>query len=211
MSGSTSGEKAATGGQGRVGFGSRPALLVVDLNRGFVGPDSMLAERGEPVVETVTDLIERCRAADVPIFYFTYVYSPEAEVWARKLPANRDFLPGSKLIELDPRLGRRPDETLIEKAWASPFFDTGLHRQLHELGVDTVIVTGVTTSGCVRASAIDGCSHGFRVIVPEEAVGDREDEPHFANLRDIELKYGDVVSIDELHAYLANLKAERAA
>jgi maleamate amidohydrolase len=112
------------------------------------------------------------------------------------------LISGSELIELDPRLLRAPEDLVIVKQYASAFFGTHLASTLTAKRIDTLIVTGCTTSGCVRASVVDALSHGFRPIVPVESVGDRAQEPHEANLFDIDSKYGDVVPLSEAVAYL---------
>jgi nicotinamidase-related amidase len=110
---------------------------------------------------------------------------------------------GSRWVEIDPRLARRAGETLLVKKYASCFFGTPLAAQLTAKGVDTIVVTGVTTSGCVRATAVDGCSAGFRVIVPRQAVADRWGPSHAMSLFDIDMKYGDVVDVEDAIAHLA--------
>ena len=108
-------------------------------------------------------------------------------------------------MEIDPRLGRQPEETVVDKKYASAFFGTALASTLRALEVDTVLVAGCTTSGCVRASVVDALQHGFRPIVPHACVGDRAEEPHRANLLDIHGKYGDVVELREALEYLEGL------
>jgi len=115
---------------------------------------------------------------------------------------------GSELVEIDPRLEPRPDEPVLVKKGASAFFGTDLAERLHALGVDTVVICGATTSGCVRASVVDAVQHGFPVLVAREAVGDRAQGPHDANLFDIQQKYGDVVSVDDVVSYLSSTRQE---
>lgn len=152
-------------------------------------------------------MLEAARRAQVPIFFTTVAYDAEcheAGVFIRKVPSLKYLVRGTRWVELDPRLGRRQTESLIEKQFASAFFGSSLASQLTTLGVDTVIVAGVTTSGCVRASVVDSLQHGFRTIVARECVGDRAPGPHQANLLDIDGKYGDVVGVDEVLAYLSS-------
>ncbi|MBV8054719.1 MAG: isochorismatase family protein, partial [Deltaproteobacteria bacterium] len=127
-------------------------------------------------------------------------------LWPEKAPSLLELKIGSDLVELDPRLRRAPEDSLLVKKYASAFLGTPLAPTLVSRGVDTVIVTGCTTSGCVRATIVDALSYGFRPIIPEEAVGDRAQEPHDANLFDIDSKYGDVVSIADALTYLEELK-----
>lgn len=189
----------------RVGFGQRPAVLVVDLVNGFTDPASPLGcDLTRPIRSTVR-VLDAARARGVPIVFSTVGYDANvigSSPWMRKIPANRDLVLGSPLVEVDDRLGKRDDEQLLVKEYASCFFGTDLATRFVAAGVDTVIITGATTSGCVRASAVDACSHGFRTIVVEEAVGDRADLPHYVNLFDIDAKYADVVSEDDVVAFL---------
>lgn len=191
--------------RGRVGFGERPALVVVDVTRGFTDPALPLGAPADAEVEAIRRTIAAARGAGIPILYTTCVYDPAAEVWAGKIPSHRTLAEGSESVELDPRLDRRDDEPLIVKHLPSAFFGTGLAERLRGRGVDTVIVTGFTTSGCVRATVVDGCSYGFRMIVPREAVGDRVAESHTVSLFDIDAKYGDVIDVAEVEAALSRV------
>ena len=120
----------------------------------------------------------------------------------KKVPVLRSMVEGEPLTEIVPELPPKPNDVVLKKQYASAFFGTPLAAMLTSLGVDSVIVTGCSTSGCIRATAVDGMQHGFRVIVPRECVGDRHAGPHEANLFDIDSKYGDVVSKAEVLAYL---------
>ncbi len=197
---------------GRVGFGARPAVLVVDFVVGFTDPASPLAGSFDAELAATVRVLEAARRAKAPVFFTTVAYDAEcreAGVFIRKVPSLRYLVRGTRWVELDPRLARRPTESLIEKQFASAFFGTSLASHLTTLGVDTVIVTGVTTSGCVRASVVDSLQHGFRTMVPRECVGDRAPGPHEANLLDIDGKYGDVVALDEVLVYLSSLPRSR--
>jgi nicotinamidase-related amidase len=185
----------------RVGFGTKPALLVVDATRAFTDPSSPLGTDAEPAVEAICVLVEEARAASIPIVFTAPVYAGQT-IWSKKIPAQRELAPGSDLVKLHPRLDRLPGEKLVEKHHPSVFFDTDVADYLRERDVDTVIVTGLTTSGCVRATVVDSCSLGFRTIVAEEAVADRAELPHLASLFDMDRKYADVTSCDEIGAHL---------
>jgi maleamate amidohydrolase len=190
----------------RVGFGERPALVVVDMTLGFTDPTSPLGTTATSAVDAIRGLLESARAADIPIVFTTCVHdpaSPDSNAWCRKIPAHRRLERGSRWVQIDPRLEMRPSETIVEKRFASAFFGTDLGQRLKELGVDTIIVAGMTTSGCVRATVVDGCSLGFRVIVVEEAVADRARLPHLASLFDIDAKYADVVPAAAVRAAVA--------
>jgi nicotinamidase-related amidase len=154
------------------------------------------------------------REREIPIVFSTVAYDSElqeAGVWIRKIPSNKWLVEGSEWVELDERLGRRPREMLLVKKYASCFFGTDLAARLVSRQIDTLIITGCTTSGCVRASAVDACSLGLRTIVVQDAVGDRAELPHIANLFDIDAKYGDVVEQDEALGYLQALPGRVAA
>jgi nicotinamidase-related amidase len=189
----------------RVGFGEKPALLVVDATRAFTDPSSPLGTDAEPAVEAIGVLVEEARAAGIPIVFTAPVYAGPT-IWSTKIPAQRELTPESDLVKLHPRLDRRPDEKLVEKHHPSVFFETDIADYLRERDVDTVIVTGLTTSGCVRATVVDACSLGFRAIVAEEAVADRAELPHLASLFDMDRKYADVTSCDNIRAHLQGIR-----
>ncbi len=193
---------------GRVGFGTRPALIVIDLITGFTDARSPLAGNLDPQLEATRTLLGSARSHGVPVIFTTVAYDSdlqEAGLWIRKIPSNNWLVEGSEWIELDTRLERRPSEMLLVKKYASCFFGTDLVARLQSRRVDTVLLAGCTTSGCVRATAVDACSYGFHTIVVEEAVGDRAELPHLASLFDIDAKYGDVVSLEEAGGYLDGL------
>ena len=185
----------------RVGFGSRPAVVVVDFIVGFTDITSPLAGDFSRELRATSSILSAMRKRGFPVFFTTTAYDKamtEAGVFVRKVPSLAVLQRGSRWVEIDPSLKRRSNEVVIEKQYASAFFGTPLASTLHAQGVDTLIVTGCTTSGCVRATAVDGLQHGLRVIVPRECVGDRAAGPHEANLIDIDGKYGDVVSVAEV-------------
>jgi maleamate amidohydrolase len=201
-------EYAAQGLGGRVGFGARPAIVVVDLIKGFTSRESPFGSDLDAQVHATRRLVQAARERDVPVIYSTIVYDPslrDAGLWLRKIASNKWLVEGSEWTELDPRLDRRPGEILLVKKYASCFFGTDLSTQLQALGVDTAVITGCTTSGCVRATAVDACSSGLHTIVVQEAVGDRARLPHLAALFDIDSKYGDVLSLDETLEHLQRL------
>jgi nicotinamidase-related amidase len=159
-------------------------------------------------------LLAVAREREIPVIFTTIGFEPnlkDASLWLEKLPALEDLIVGSKWVEIDPRLGRREDETVILKKGPSAFFGTNLPSILISQGVDTVVLCGATTSGCVRASAIDLLQYGYPTLVPRECVGDRAQEPHEANLVDIQAKYADVVSIEEALSYLESITQEVGA
>ena len=179
------------------GFGRRPALIVVDLSRGFTDPASPLGAEMDDVVAATRTMLDAAREAGLPVVFTTVVYDDANEraaaVFLRKVPALRVLQPGSEWIEVDPRLGRRADEPVLSKAFASAFFGTPLAAIL--AGHDCLLVCGATTSGCVRATVVDALQHGLMPVVPRECVGDRWPAAHDASLFDIEHKHGDVVAL----------------
>jgi nicotinamidase-related amidase len=191
-----------------VGFGQRPALLAIDFITGFTDLRSPLAGDLDSQMEATNRLLEPARAAGVPVIFSTVAYDPdlqEAGIWIRKIPSNSWLVEGSEWVEVDKRLNQRPGEMTLVKKYASCFFGTDLAARLISRRVDTVILTGCTTSGCVRATAVDACSYGFHTIVVEDAVGDRAALPHAASLFDIDAKYGDVVGLGAAQSYLEAL------
>ena len=191
----------------RLGFGARPALIVIDFLQGYTSPGAPLFAEG--VVRAVDEsvaLIAAARVAGLPVIHTRVLFHTsglDGGLFARKVPVLRSLVPGEPLAEFDPRVAPQEDELVIVKNYASAFFGTSLAATLTAAGIDTAILIGCSTSGCIRASAIDAIQHGFRPIVPRECVGDRHDGPHEANLFDINAKYGDVVDKAEVLSYLA--------
>jgi nicotinamidase-related amidase len=205
---------SAKGFAGRVGFGARPAVLVVDMIRGFTDERSPLASNLDREVENTSRILEAARAAGAPVLLSTVSYDEaldEAGLWARKVPNNEWLVEGTEWVQIDERLGRQAGDMLLIKKYASCFFGTDLVSRLVSRQVDTLIVTGCTTSGCVRASAVDSCSYGFHTIVVEDAVGDRAPLSHLTCLFDIDAKYGDVTTTDAVIEYLESVQRTRSA
>ncbi len=179
-----------------------PALVVVDVNRGFTDPESPLVCDLDGVVDAIRRLLDGFRAAGLPVAFTTVAYDEAgkqaAEVFIAKIPALLVLEAGSRWTEIDPRIAPGADEPVLTKLWASAFHGTPLASFLTTQGCDSVVVTGASTSGCVRATAVDALQHGYRVLVPRDAVGDRNPAAHEANLYDIDTKYGDVVTTDDV-------------
>jgi maleamate amidohydrolase len=200
---------------GRIGFGQTPALLSIDFMNAYTTEDAPFFAPG--VVDAVAasvDLYRAARAAGVPLIYTRVEFHEsgiDGGMFVRKVPALRRLVAGEPLGDIVPELAPDPGDLVIVKQYASSFFGTSLAATLTALGADTLILTGCSTSGCIRATAIDGIQYGSRVIVPRECVGDRRSEPHEANLFDINAKYGDVVSKLEVLDYLDTIRAARAA
>ncbi|WP_433502951.1 cysteine hydrolase family protein [Pseudonocardia halophobica] len=188
----------------RLGFGTRPALVVVDLQQAFTLSDE---RRAAPVLEANAALLAAVRAAGAPVVYTrTFVPSPEeADVrWGATQDLSQ-FLPGSPAAEIDDRITTEPGETVIDKPHASAFFRTGLHERLTELGVNTVLITGTSLSGCVRATAVDASAYQYRAVLVEDCSYDPRTFSREAALWDLADRYADVVSLAETLEYLAGL------
>lgn len=189
------------------GFGDSPALLVIDLINAFTDPATNLGSELDDVVERTGDLLAAFRDADLPRYFTTVAYEEsygDAGVFIEKVPALRELRLGTAAVEVDDRIAPEDTERVILKKYASAFFGTDLVTELTTDGVDTLVIAGVTTSGCVRATAVDSLQHGYRTIVPRDAVGDRAEGPHRANLFDIDAKYGDVVTAEEVVEVVAD-------
>jgi len=191
---------------GRGGFGRRPALIVIDMTLGFTDPESPLACDLEGPISEIQKLLEAARRAEIPIVFTTVAYRESDKLTAAafidKVPALLTLQVGTRWAEIDPRIAPEETEPVLNKLFASGFFGTGLSSLLTAAAVDALIITGASTSGCVRATAVDALQYGFRPIVPSEAVGDRNEQAHKANLYDIDAKYGDVTSVRDTLDYL---------
>ena len=198
---------------GRGGFGRRPALVVVDMTLGFTDPESPLACDLEGPISEIQKLLRAARRAEIPIVFTTVAYRESDKLTAAfidKVPALLTLQAGTRWAEIDPRIAPEETEPVLNKLFASGFFGTGLSSLLTAAGIDTLIITGASTSGCVRATAVDALQYGFRPVVPSEAVGDRNPDAHKANLYDIDAKYGDVVPVRETLDYLEEVAAAHA-
>ena len=193
---------------GRVGYGRRPAVLVVDMQVGLDDPASKVGADQTPAVEAISSLLPIARSNDVPIIFIRTGYRADGRdggLFLKKIPALIELQLDSPAVDVDPRLEPREGDIVITKKFASAFFQTNLPSLLIAEDIDTIILTGCSTSGCIRAAAIDGISHGYRMILPEECISDRAEGPHRANLFDINAKYGDVVPLAEVIGYIEGL------
>lgn len=194
---------------GRLGFGKRPALLIVDFINAYVTDSSPLfAPDVVSAIEETIPLLSLAREKQIPVLFTKVLYNKnfrDGGIFIQKVPVLKTLVEGEPLAEIVPQLSLVDSDIIIVKQYASAFFGTSLAATLTSLGVDTLILTGCSTSGCIRASAVDGMQYGFRVIVPRECVADRHPGPHEANLFDINSKYGDVVSKGEVMEFLKNL------
>lgn len=190
---------AAGYGDRQVGFGDRPAILVVDLQRAFTDPDFPMGRSAhvDRAVDNTAILLRAARRAGLPVASCYVGWSSERDMARWKVGSvYRDLFLGDSGLELDPRIADAGDFIFMKGA-PSMFFGTPLVTFLNRAAVDTVLVCGATTSGCVRATIVDAFSYGYRVIVPEECCGDQEEAAHRANLADVGRRYADVVTLAE--------------
>ena len=192
----------------RVGFGKRPAMLLIDFVEAYFDKSCPLYANVEENLESALRIRGQARSAGVPIIYTNVVYHEDmsdAGVFYKKVKVLENMKRGSPMGAWPKGLETADGELVISKQYPSAFFGTSLASTLASKQIDSVIITGLTTSGCIRASCIDACSHGFIPIVVADACGDRDDAPHQANLFDMNAKYGDVVSESEIIDYLKTL------
>jgi maleamate amidohydrolase len=191
-----------------VTLGSHPAVLVVDFSCGFTDPECPLGSDLTAEVEATKRLLDAARSKGLPVVYTTIGFDASLKdggLWMQKVPLLAELQLGGRWVDIDPRLEPREDETIVLKKGASGFFGTNLASILVSQGVDSVVLCGATTSGCIRATAIDLLQYGWPTLVPRDCVGDRAQAPHEANLFDIQAKYADVVSVEEALAYLESV------
>ncbi len=199
---------AQAGFNGGLAFGSRPALLVVDVVQAYLRKDSSLYAGVEDALASMLRLIEAARNAALPIVYTNVAYQAEGAdggLFYRKVPALKLFDAGSPFGAFADGVSPAADEVVVTKQYASAFFGTSLASTLRAWGVDTVIIGGFSTSGCVRATALDALQHGFAPFVVREACGDRNPAVQAANLFDLQAKYAEVVDEAAITGRLDNL------
>ena len=180
------------------GIGAIPALVVVDVVKGFTDPSCPLGSEAEEVVAANVALMDAFHEAGLPVVLTTVIYhsDDQASVFRARVPALNLLTPDSEWVQFDPRLPTQVTDLQLEKRHASSFHGTDLDDWLKSRNVDSLVVTGLTTSGCVRATAVDGLQNNYKVLVPREACGDRDPKAHEANLYDMNAKYADVVSLE---------------
>jgi len=190
----------------RLGFGLRCAVVVIDFIKAYTTPGAPFYAPGVvSAVQASVGLLATARRAGVPIIYTKVVYHPsgaDGGLFVQKVPALRTLVEDAPLGVIDPKITPEAGDLVIAKNYPSGFFGTTLASTLHTQGIDTIILIGCSTSGCVRATAVDAIQHGFRVVVPRECVGDRHDGPHEASLFDIQAKYGDVLPQADVENHL---------
>lgn len=186
---------------GRLSVGQKPALLIIDVVMAYLAPESPLYAGVETALAANQRLLQAARAAGVPVIFTNVVYQPgglDGGQFFRKVPALKAFEAGSAMGAFPPGMQPQANELVVSKQYPSAFFGTSLASTLHAAGIDTVLIGGFSTSGCVRASALDALQHGFAPFVVRQACGDRDPAPHEANLFDIQAKIAEV--IDEAQA-----------
>ncbi len=196
---------------GATGFGISPALLIVDFVNGFVDPEILGGGNIAEAVAATKPLLGYFRAAGLPVIFTRIVYAEDgsdAGIWCEKVPRLRELTESAPASQIVEDFAPRPGELVIRKTQASAFFGTHLSGVLVARGVDTLVIAGCTTSGCIRASVIDAISHNFRPVLASDCVGDRALGPHEANLFDIRNKYADLLSAEDI---VARLTASEAA
>ncbi|PKI01269.1 isochorismatase family protein [Glaciecola sp. 33A] len=192
----------------RIGFGHKPALILVDFVEAYFDKSCDLYAGVDDTLASAIRVRDAARKAGILIIYTNVVYHKSGINGGRfyqKAAPLRYFLEGSPMGAWPKGLVPSDNELVISKQYPSAFFATSLASTLHAAGIDTAIITGLTTSGCVRATCVDACSNGFIPIVVEQACGDRHDDPHNANLFDMNAKYGDVISEQEIIKFLGEL------
>ena len=197
---------AKAGFGGRLEFGKHPALLVVDVVQAYLLKDSPLYAGVEDALDSNVRLIEAARKANVPVIFTRVVYragGADGGLFYRKVPALKAYVEGSPLGDFPPQIVPRDDEIIVTKQYASAFFGTSLASTLRAMNIDTVMIGGFSTSGCVRATALDALQHGFAPFVVREASGDRDPRPQKANLFDLQAKYAEVIGETEALRLLA--------
>ena len=197
----------------KIGFGERPALIVIDMIKAFTKPDMPLGANLDSQLAAQAPLIDVAHERDIPVIFSTVIYHDrdlkDAGIWALKMKGTLSLKAGTDATDVDPRLDMQDNDSLLVKKYASCFFGTDLVPRLMSQRVDTLIITGCTTSGCVRATAVDAVQNGFRPIVVREAVGDRSVSAHEQSLFDLNQKYADVCSLDETLQYMKTVGHNR--
>jgi maleamate amidohydrolase len=193
----------------RMGYGQSPALVVIDMQKGFTDPQATLGSNLDAQIGATQPLLEVAHERKIPVFFSACVYDdPEfrdAGVWINKIQGLNTLGSWTENAKIDDRLDVRRGDTVFPKRYASCFFGTDLFSRLTAQRIDTLIITGCTTSGCVRATAVDSCQYGFRPIVVREAVGDRSKAAHEQSLFDLDAKYADVTSLSDILAYMRSV------
>lgn len=195
----------------QIGFGHSPALVVIDMVRAYFDPTSPISSPlYEGVDEACLNAVDAARGSGIPVIFTNVKYHAnglDGGFFYRKIPSLRLMNEGSPYGEFTEILRPSDGDLVVTKQYASAFFGTSLSSTLASLNVDTLLICGVSTSGCVRATATDATQHGFRSIVIREAVGDRDPSINQANLFDLNAKYADVVGLADVLDYLEKIRS----
>lgn len=193
-----------------IGFGEKPAVFVLDMLNAFTNEDLPLGTNQDSQIEVINKILSQARDKKIPIYFITIYYDEkdlsDAGVWFRKMKGLSTLKRNTDEVKIDSRLERRSDEPIIVKKFASAFFGTDLVTRLISKQIDTIILTGCTTSGCIRATAVDAIQYGFRPIVVEDAVSDRSENAHKQSIFDLQAKYADVIFSDNIIKYISDSK-----
>jgi len=196
----------------RIGYGERPAILIIDMCRGITEREFKMFIDMETHIPRIQAIVDAARVIRAPVIFTTVAYHQDladAGTFGKKVPVVQELIHGSPLVEIDPRLPMVDSDHLLTKKFPSAFYATHLQSMLTSQRVDTTIIVGNSTSGCVRATLIDAVSGGFRAIVPRDCVADRVPLSHDVNLFDIDSKYGDVTDSEEVVQYLHSLATDQ--
>ena len=195
-----------------IGYGENPVLLVIDMMKAFTNPNMPLGTNQDEELGVINQLLEQAHEKRVPVYFTIISYDNEsladAGVWFQKMKGLNTLRAGTEQIEIDPRLNRTKDDIIFVKKYASAFFGTDLVSRLNSSRADTLLLAGCTTSGCIRATAVDAVQYGYRPIVVADAVTDRLAEAHKQSLFDLQMKYADVKSFEEVIVYLRGIRNE---
>ena len=193
----------------KIGFGERPALLIIDMLKGFTDPNMPLGASLDTQIEAQQPMLKIAHERNIPVIFSTVIYNDadlkDAGLWGIKMKGSFSLKAGTPAVEIDPRLEMKSSDSLLVKKYASCFFGTDLVSRLLSRRVDTLIIVGCTTSGCVRATAVDAVQTGLRPMVVREAVGDRSAAAHEQSLFDLDAKYADVLSLEEVLPYMESI------
>lgn len=197
----------------KIGFGERPALILIDMLKGFTDASMPLGANLDAQIEAQKPLLEVAHDRNIPVIFTTVIYEDhdlrDSGLWGIKMKGSATLKAGTEAVKIDPRLDMRQTDSLLVKKYASCFFGTDLTSRLTNARIDTLIITGCTTSGCVRATAVDSLQSGFRPMVVREAVGDRSIAAHDQSLFDLNAKYADVIGLDETLQYMTTVGHNR--
>ena len=202
----------AAGGFGNsLQWGTKPAVIVVDLCVAYLreGSPLYLEDSGEPTRASAERVVDEARACSVPVIFTRVEFEPggtNGGLFFKKVSSLASFVRGNPLGDFPSAPRPNPGDVVVTKQYASGFFGTSLASTMNAMRIDTAIITGVSTSGCVRATALDALQHGFVPLVVREAVGDRAPGPHESNLFDLNAKYADVITEARCLEYLHSVR-----